>query len=100
VNVTNRFYAYRIYLSPATVTDLEDSEVAGMLLYPNPFHSDGLTISLKGNFHYQITDLKGTVLEEGLGKDVRMAGTNLEAGTYLLSVEASEGKHVRKIFKH
>ncbi len=101
VNVTNRYYAYRISLSPATVTDLEEreTETTGMLLSPNPFQSEGLKISFKGPFHYQITDLKGMVLEEGMGEEVRMVGMQLNAGSYLLSVQDGRGKYVEKIVR-
>jgi hypothetical protein len=101
VNVTNRYYAYRISLSPANVTGLEEEERerTGMLLSPNPFQSEGLKISVNGHFHYQITDLKGTVLEEGVGEDVRLVGMQLNAGSYLLSVQDGKGKYVQKIVR-
>ncbi|MBC7388607.1 MAG: T9SS type A sorting domain-containing protein [Opitutaceae bacterium] len=99
VNVTNKFYAYRIYLTPATITGLEESEIIDDYVSPNPFNNEGLKISYKGKFQYQITDLKGAVLEEGEGQDEYTAGANLNSGNYLLSVQDRKGKHVKKILK-
>ncbi|MBC7391017.1 MAG: hypothetical protein H7329_17560 [Opitutaceae bacterium] len=61
VNVTNKFYAYRIHLTPATITGFEKNENNEIHSSPNPFDQEGSKISFKGKFHYQITDLNATV---------------------------------------
>lgn len=99
VTVTSQFYAYRIYLTPATITGLEDTEMTDDRVLPNPFNNEGLKISFKGDFQYQITDLEGTILERGEGQDVCLAGNNLNSGNYILSVQDSKGRYVQKIVK-
>jgi hypothetical protein len=77
-------------------SNLESAEQSA---FPNPFGSEGMKISFKGGFHYQITDIKGAVLEEGNGRENAVLGAELKSGNYLLLIEDEKGKYVQKIVK-
>jgi len=82
------------------VTGLENKfEANGQSVFPNPFGNDGLRINYKGNFHYQITDLKGVILLDGIGTENIVVGGDLKPGNYLLTIENEQGKHVQKIVR-
>lgn len=81
------------------VTGINNTGSADVLVYPNPFSTDGITINKPGGFTYRITDVNGVVLEEGAGNDAKMAGSDLASGIYFLSVEDSNGLFTKKIIK-
>jgi hypothetical protein len=99
VNLTNRYYAYRIYLSPATVTALEETEMTGMNVYPNPFGNDGFQIKNGGEFSYQVSNLSGDVVEAGKGSDSKQLGSHLLPGVYFLKLENETGVVLQKVIR-
>lgn len=84
---------------PSVISGLESYEVSGVHFYPNPFSAEGLEIWKEGEFAYRITDVSGSVLEQGRGKDSKAVGMQLTPGIYLLSVESERGKVVKKIVR-
>lgn len=89
-----------IVIIKTVVTGMENKfEPTGQSVFPNPFGNDGLRINYKGNFQYQITDLKGVILEEGKGYENKVVGGELKPGSYLLTIENEQGKSVQKIVK-
>lgn len=60
---------------------------------------DGFRIKLDGHFSYQITDMKGSVMEAGNGIDELKTGNNLVPGMYLISVKNYAGKISRRLLK-
>jgi hypothetical protein len=71
----------------------------GMTLSPNPFTNESLIIGKEGTFNYQISDMKGVLVEKGQGENQQAVGTHLAPGIYLLSVKSESGVLVQKIIK-
>lgn len=80
-------------------TGLMNSSSLGVKMYPNPFGKEGFQVINEGEFNYKISDLNGSVLEQGLGESGQSLGANLKQGVYLLFVENAQGVIVRKIVK-
>lgn len=89
-------FNYMVF-KPANVTGLESDQFAGFSLYPNPFNSEGLKIQNKGSFKYQITDMRGVVMEQGQNNQV--VGSQLTPGVYMLSLEKEGVVTMHKIVK-
>ncbi|MBO9699057.1 MAG: carbohydrate-binding protein [Sporocytophaga sp.] len=83
----------------AVITGVESSTVDALKVYPNPFANEELHIKQKGSFNYRITDISGTLVEEGKGQEQQNIGTSLSRGVYLLYVESNEGHSIHKIVK-
>lgn len=81
------------------VTDYDSQNNGNGLVYPNPFSSEGLNIQRQGEFLYHITDISGSVVEQGNGHDTKTVGTRLLAGIYLLSIDHEQGRTLQKIVK-
>lgn len=88
-----------IEFKSSVVTGLENFEASGIGFYPNPFDANGLRISKVGAFRYKISNVSGSVLEQGLGENEQLVGVNLKPGVYLLSVENTGGVFVQKIVR-
>ncbi|MDO5576871.1 MAG: sialate O-acetylesterase [Fibrobacter sp.] len=73
--------------------------VTNKIVKVNPFHADGFVIRLDGKFTYQITDIKGSVMESGTGMNMLKTGKSLSRGVYLISVTNKNGKFSQKILK-
>lgn len=83
----------------AVITGVESSTAAALEVYPNPFTNHELHIKQKGSFSYRITDISGSIVEEGVGQEQQYIGSSLTRGVYLLYVESNEGHSIRKIVK-
>jgi len=81
------------------ILGLGSEDEHGMTLSPNPFTSGGLIIGKEGDFKYDITDMKGVLMEKGQGVNQQAVGTHLSPGIYLLSVKSEGGVFVKKIIK-
>jgi len=79
------------------ITGVKYSKPDDIDLYPNPFSESGIYIRKKGDFHYRINDIKGTLVEDGHGRDKLQAGKNLIPGIYILILEQSNYQNVIRI---
>jgi uncharacterized repeat protein (TIGR01451 family) len=68
--------------------------------YPNPMLNE-LTLKVEGQFNYEIHDLTGRKLLQGMGVGQTMISTeSLATGTYLLSVYVNGSKQTGKVLKY
>ena len=86
-----------IQFTPSTVTGLENEGASTFSIYPNPFKSEGLHIQNAGSYKYQITDMRGVVVEQG--QDNPLVGRKLIPGVFLLSLEKNGIMTLHKIVK-
>ncbi|MFW5960122.1 MAG: carbohydrate-binding protein [Chitinivibrionales bacterium] len=80
-------------------TKIEYNNSAKSEMLPVSFAGAGFRISLKGNFTYRITSIKGEMIEAGKGRNSLRIGAGLAQGVYMLSVESDLRTFNRKIFK-
>ena len=88
-----------VKFTPTTITGLDEQESSSFSLYPNPFTNDGINIQKRGNFQYKITDMTGSVLEQGFGDDKQLVGANLKQGVYLITIESDSETRFQKIVR-
>ncbi len=81
------------------VTSLNNSEVTGIAIYPNPFNNAGIKLILNGSFQYEISDIKGTRLEFGKGEDNVLVGRSLEPGIYFITIHNNIGSETKRVIK-
>ncbi len=68
--------------------------------FPNPMQNE-LTLKVEGKFNYEIHDLTGRKLTEGMGVNQTTINTeSLATGTYLLSVYVNGAKQTGKVVKY
>jgi uncharacterized repeat protein (TIGR01451 family) len=68
--------------------------------YPNPMQND-LTLKVEGQFNYEIHDLTGRKLLQGMGVGQTTISTEaLASGTYLISVYVNGSKQTGKVLKY
>jgi uncharacterized repeat protein (TIGR01451 family) len=68
--------------------------------YPNPMQNE-LTLKVEGQFNYEIHDLTGRKLLQGMGVGQTTISTEaLASGTYLISVYANGSKQTGKVLKY
>lgn len=68
--------------------------------FPNPMQNE-LTLKVEGKFNYEIHDLTGRKLSEGMGVNQTTINTeSLATGTYLLSVYVNGSKQTGKVLKY
>lgn len=68
--------------------------------FPNPMQNE-LTLKVEGKFNYEIHDLTGRKLSEGMGVNQSTINTeSLATGTYLLSVYVNGAKQTGKVLKY
>ena len=68
------------------ITALNDFNNSGLRLFPNPFTEDGIHVEVEGEFNYQISSLSGEIVEKGQVSGEKTLGTQLQAGSYFLSL--------------
>ncbi len=68
-------------------------------IYPNPFNNEGLHIKQSGEFGFRITDLHGTVVEQGNGTYNETIGKELAPGIYFLTIDGLNSSSNYKIIK-
>ena len=78
------------------------SIVISLMVYPNPF-TDKVSISseFKGDGTYQLADLTGKVICNGLieGGDTDITLSHIRKGVYLLQVKMGEGSKTFRLVK-
>jgi len=68
--------------------------------FPNPMQNE-FTLKVEGKFNYEIHDLTGRKLSEGMGVNQTTINTeSLATGTYLLSVYVNGAKQTGKVLKY
>jgi uncharacterized repeat protein (TIGR01451 family) len=68
--------------------------------FPNPMQNE-FTLKVQGKFNYEIHDLTGRKLTEGMGVNQTTINTeSLATGTYLLSVYVNGAKQTGKVLKY
>jgi hypothetical protein len=68
--------------------------------YPNPMLNE-LTLKVEGQFNYEIHDLTGRKLLQGMGVGQTTISTEaLASGTYLISVYVNGSKQTGKVLKY
>jgi pectinesterase len=83
----------------SVVTDLSSEEVRNEShVYPNPFNAL-LTLTMKGDFDYQIYGLDGILHESGKGTDKAEVGSLLPPSMYVLKMQGAYKTTVLKISK-
>ncbi len=79
------------------ITGFKINKDGNVSLFPNPFSESGIHIRKEGEFDYQITDAKGTLIERGQGADELQAGKNLMPGIYYLFLNQAGSQNVMRI---
>jgi len=82
------------------ITGVHSTALSAIQVYPVPFTDAGFTIRYQDSFTYRITDLHGSVHEEGLGAGEKVVGIRLSPGVYMLSIGNSHGIINKKIIKY
>jgi len=68
--------------------------------YPNPMQNE-LTLKVEGQFNYEIHDLTGRKLLQGMGVgQTKISTETLASGTYLITVYANGSKQTGKVLKY
>lgn len=78
--------------------EADNSRYIGRKLLRNPLQS-GFQIKLSGQFSYRLTDIRGSVIKTGNGKDFLDIGDGIVPGVYLISVRNDIGKFTGKVLK-
>ena len=81
-----------------TVTGLEERKETNGSVFPNPFN-DVITVSMEGDFLYQLLNASGVLVELGSGNGEVKTGQNIAKGFYLLKVTQNETSKVYKLVK-
>lgn len=107
--ITNTAYIYFDW-NPAIITNttynindwiefVGEENVFNVQAFPNPMNNE-LTLKIEGKFNYEIHDLTGRKLLEGMGVTQTTINTeSLATGTYLLSVYVNGSKQTGKVVK-
>ncbi|NLP01070.1 MAG: carbohydrate-binding protein [Fibrobacter sp.] len=94
----NTDYMNLNYVEFKMSTETDNTRLADRKLLKNPLQN-GLQIKLRGQFSYQLTDIRGSVIKAGKGKDFLDIGEGLVPGVYLISVKNDIGKFSGKALK-
>jgi uncharacterized repeat protein (TIGR01451 family) len=107
--ITNTAYIYFDW-NPAIITNttynindwiefVGEENVFNVQAFPNPMNNE-LTLKVEGKFNYEIYDLTGRKLLQGMGVTQTTINTeSLATGTYLLSVYVNGSKQTGKVVK-
>jgi hypothetical protein len=79
-------------------TEADNNRFTDRKLLKNPLQN-GFQIKLRGQFSYQLTDIRGSVIKAGNGKDFLDIGEGLVPGVYLISVRNDIDKFTGKALK-
>ncbi|MFM2315720.1 MAG: hypothetical protein RLZZ155_52 [Bacteroidota bacterium] len=108
--ITNTAYIYFDW-NPAIITNttyninewiefVGEENAFNVEAYPNPMQNE-LTLKVEGQFNYEIHDLTGRKLLQGMGVGQTTISTEaLASGTYLISVYANGSKQTGKVLKY
>ena len=108
--ITNTAYIYFDW-NPAIITNttynindwiefVGEENAFNVQAFPNPMNNE-LTLKVEGKFNYEILDLTGRKLAEGMGVNQTTINTeSLATGTYLLSVYVNGAKQTGKVLKY
>ena len=108
--ITNTAYIYFDW-NPAIVTNttynindwiefVGEENAFNVEAYPNPMQNE-LTLKVEGQFNYEIHDLTGRKLLQGMGVGQTTISTEaLATGTYLISVYVNGSKQTGKVLKY
>jgi uncharacterized repeat protein (TIGR01451 family) len=108
--ITNTAYIYFDW-NPAIVTNttynindwiefVGEENAFNVEAYPNPMQNE-LTLKVEGQFNYEIHDLTGRKLLQGMGVGQTTISTEaLASGTYLISVYVNGSKQTSVLLKH
>ncbi|MBC7390544.1 MAG: carbohydrate-binding protein [Opitutaceae bacterium] len=84
--------------SPSIIAGLENEEVSGIALYPNPFEHS-VTLNFKNEFDFKVFDLSGRLMLQGAAFGVVSVGEELKRGVYLLQIVNDGKSYLSKIYK-
>ena len=78
---------------------VDELEKSNLLIYPNPTN-DLFTITLEGNYNYEIYSIHGEVIISGIGNgNEEISLAKLPSGTYLIDIVQEDKLFVSKIVK-
>lgn len=81
------------------VLGIEDNEATSIEIYPNPT-SGLITINVEGTFNYTIVNVLGEVVITGQGNNIENVDlTDMNRGTYFITIESDDNIEVLKIIK-
>jgi hypothetical protein len=81
------------------VTGLEnEGDISSQKVYPNPF-KDHLFVETTGSFHYELRDMTGIVMEEGMADTKVDFKNQYPKGMYLLKISKNGTSKVLKLVK-
>ena len=76
-----------------------ESSIEGLEVYPNPT-SSFVTINLEGEFVYSVVNVLGEVVYSGNGVNTeKLDLTDLESGTYFITIDNDDKQETLKIVK-
>ncbi len=80
------------FKSNVVTSIFETGNTSEIVVYPNPFGSEGLHVSTEQEASYVLYNLIGAVVEQGNLSTEQLIGKNLAQGSYLLSVQKTNGE--------
>lgn len=89
----------QLIVNTLIVTSLTKDQEISPSIFPNPF-IEHFSIQNMGVFKYSISNLRGTLMEEGLGSDQTILGNQLGRGMYIVKIDGTKGHHSFKIAKY
>lgn len=87
-----------LYDPESVIASTSQSVDPDFQVFPNPFTSH-FSIQSKGNFSYELTDIRGISLIKGVGTDINNIEGNLKNGIYILKVEKGIEVQFTKVIK-
>jgi len=81
---------------PTGIEEMEEKSKSQV--YPNPF-TNGLYVAQSGEFHYQLIDASGELVESGNGNSETKLGHNVSKGLYILKIIQGDNVRIMKVVK-
>lgn len=81
------------------VTDIGNSDLESLTMYPNPFGNEGLTINTSTVASYKVYNLHGTEVEQGKFEGNTTIGKELAKGVYVIKLNQNGNETIHKIVK-
>src|SRR5690606_34504748 len=81
---------------------LDEAPLANLKIYPNPITGNTLNIQTETSgesLSYQISNLYGQILTQGILNSTQIDVNNLSSGAYILTLNGKTGKITKKFIK-
>lgn len=76
---------------------INDNSLEALVIYPNPTEGD-ITITLEGNFDYEITDARGRLIFKNNGNNIEQVNMGqYESGIYFVRIQQGDASVIKKV---